>query len=132
MAQKVPKMPENGQNSCTKEKNGRNKRSIQGVKSTKQSKLLCSSKNLMFYFNLKGLGFKRNIFFTPKIGNLQNFYLAQSDIMTLFLAHIFCFTILFICNLHYVKVLQVTFTVALTIQPKRIAEKQEKSCFFNF
>ena len=132
MAQKVPKMPENGQNSCTKEKNGRNKRSIQGVKSTKQSKLLCSSKNLMFYFNLKGLGFKRNIFFTPKIGNLQNFYLAQSDIMTLFLAHIFCFTILFICNLHYVKVLYVTFSNLSLSSKKKLQKSKKKVDFFNF
>ena len=51
MVQKVPKMPENCQNSCTKEKNGRNKRSIQGVKCTKQSELLCSSETLMLDFN---------------------------------------------------------------------------------
>ena len=51
MVQKVPKMPENCQNSCTKGKNGRNKHSIKGVRCTKQSEILCSSKNLMFDFN---------------------------------------------------------------------------------
>ena len=127
MAQKVPKMPENGQNSCTKEKNGRNKRSIQGVKSTKLSKLLCSSENLMFNFKLKSLGFKKNISFMLRIGNLQNFDVAQSDVMVSFLFHFSCFTTLFIWNLHYVKVLQVTFTAVFTNQPNRIAGKQEKS-----
>ena len=77
MTQKVPKMPENGQNSCTKEKNCINKRLIQGVKSTKQSKLLCSSKNFMFNFNLERIGFKIFINFTLKIGNLKKFYFAQ-------------------------------------------------------
>ena len=127
MAQKVPKMPENGQNSCTKEKNGRNNRSIQGVKNTKLSKLLCSSENLMFNFKFKSLGFKKDISFMLRIGNLQNFDVAQSDVMVSFLFHFSCFTILFIWNLHYVKVLQVTFTAAFTIQPNKIAEKQEKS-----
>ena len=70
MTQKVPKMPENGQNSCTKEKNGHNKCLIQGLKSTKQCKLLCSSENLMSNFNVMKLGFKKIIRFTLKIGNL--------------------------------------------------------------
>ena len=70
MAQKVQKMPKNGKKSCTKEKIGRNKRSIEGVKITKQSKLLCLSKHTMSHFNLKRFGFKRNTFFTPKKGNL--------------------------------------------------------------
>ena len=69
MAQKVPKMPENGQKSCTKEKNGSNK--WWGRKSKKQSKLLCSSENIMFDFNLERIGFKIFINFTLKIAKIH-------------------------------------------------------------
>ena len=101
MAQKVQKMPENGQKSCTKENNGSKKTQNLGWKSTKQNKLLCLSYNFMFDFNLETLGFKRYIYFTLKIGNLKKNYLAQSDIIVLFLFHFSCFTIHFVCNLNY-------------------------------
>ena len=82
-------------------------------------------------FDLKRFFLRKIFFVTKKQEIFRNFTLPNQTQLFYFWHTLFYFITLFICNLQYDKVLQVTFTAVLTIQQRKQWKSEKKGFFFH-